>query len=214
MSEYNSGFNNFDIIYYINLEHRTDRHEHINNELLKTNIDLSKINKINGIYLQNFGCLGCSKSHILALEAFLETPDNVQNCVIFEDDFTFTKPQDEINELINSFFNNIKEYDVLMLASNTLREIETEYSFLTKIIDTQTLSGYSVSKKFAPTLLNNFKESVRMLEHIGYRVYNYCLDIYMKQLQPISLWYCINPKIGKQIQSYSDNENQIVNYEC
>jgi GR25 family glycosyltransferase involved in LPS biosynthesis len=164
--------------------------------------------------MKDFGILGCAKSHILALEAFLSTSDNIQTCIIFEDDFTFTKTQDEINDLINLFFNNIKEYDVLMLASNTLHEEETEYSFITKIINAQTLSGYSISKQFAPTLLKNYKESVQILEYIGYKVYQYCFDIYMKQLQPKSLWYCLNPKIGKQMKSYSDIENQIVNYEC
>ena len=214
MSNYNSGLNNFDIVYYINLEYRTDRYEHINKELSKTNIDSNKINKINGVYIKDFGILGCAKSHILALEQFLATPDNIQTCIIFEDDFTFTKSLDEINELINNFFNNIKEYDVLMLASNTIQEEETEYSFITKIINAQTLSGYSVSKKFANTLLNNYKSSVQILEYIGYKVHNYCFDIFMKQLQPISQWYCLNPKIGKQIKSYSDIENQIVNYDC
>jgi len=214
MSDYNSGLNNFDIVYYINLEHRTDRYEHINKELAKTNIDPNKINKINGIYIKDFGILGCAKSHILALEQFVVTPDNIQTCVIFEDDFTFTKSIEEINELIDKFFNNIKEYDVLMLASNTIHEEPTEYSFITKIINAQTLSGYSVSKKFVSTLLNNYKSSVQILEYFGYKVHNYCFDIFMKQLQPSSQWYCLTPKIGKQIKSYSDIENQIVNYGC
>jgi GR25 family glycosyltransferase involved in LPS biosynthesis len=210
----NSGLNNFDIIYYINLEHRKDRYEHINNELSKTNINPSKINRIDGIYLKNFGILGCAKSHILALETFLKTPSDIQNCIIFEDDFTFTKPQEEVNELINQFFKYIKKYDVLMLASNTLNETPTPYPFITKIIDAQTLSGYSVSKQFAPILLNNYKTSVAFLEKLGKKVHYYCFDIYMKQLQPTSLWFCINPRIGKQIESYSDIENRVVTYDC
>lgn len=210
----NQGLDNFDIVYYINLEHRKDRYEHITQELNKTNIQSSKINRINGVYLKNFGILGCAKSHILALEAFLNTSNDIQNCIIFEDDFTFTKSQTEINDLINIFFNNIEYYDVLMLASNTLNEVKTSYPFITKIIDAQTLSGYSVSKKFAPILLNNYKTSVSILEKIGQKVHNYCFDIYMKQLQPNSLWFCLNPKIGKQMESYSDIENRIVSYDC
>ena len=112
------------------------------------------------------------------MEQFLATPDNIHTCIIFEDDFTFTKPFDEINSLIDMFFNNVKEYDVLMLASNTIQEEPTEYSFITKIINAQTLSGYSVSKKFANILLNNYTTSVNILEYIGYKVHNYCFDIY------------------------------------
>lgn len=210
----NQGFNNFDIVYFINLEHRTDRLEHITAELKKTNIDPEKINKINGIYFKYFGNLGCARSHVLALQAFIETPDNIQTCVIFEDDFIFSISQPTINTLVDSFFNEIENYDVLMLSSNTLNETTTPYSFITKIIDAQTLSGYSVSKKFAPILLNNFKTSVYHLEKARYKVHNYCIDIYMKNLQPISRWYCLSPKIGKQIESFSDIENTVVDYAC
>ena len=209
---YNDGLNNFDVIYYINLEHRKDRLIHINNELNKTNIDKSKINRINGIYYKNFGILGCAKSHILALKEFINSGH--ENCIIFEDDFEFTQNQEIVNELINKFFNNIKEYDVLMLASNILNGQDTNYEFLTKIIDAQTLSGYAVNKNFAPILLQNFEQSVILLERIGYKVHCFCFDIFMKQLQPKSNWFCLNPKIGKQIESYSDIENRIVDYEC
>ena len=206
------GLNNFDIVYYINLEHRTDRLLHINNELSKTNIDKDKINRIEGVYNKSFGILGCAKSHIIVLEKFIES--NKDTCLIFEDDFTFTKEQTLINELIDSFFNSIKSYDVLMLSSNILNDQKTEYTFITKIIDAQTLSGYSVSKQFAPILLNNFKESVTYLEYYNTKIHNYCFDIYMKQLQPNYNWYCLYPKVGKQIKSYSDIENNIVDYDC
>lgn len=209
---FNKGLNNFDIIYYINLKHRTDRNDNIINELAKTNIDKHKINRIEGIYYKTFGILGCAKSHIKALEAFIKS--NANTCVIFEDDFTFIETQETIFNMINNFFNSVNDYDVLMLASNTLHDIDTQYSFIKKIINAQTLSGYSVSKKFAPILLKNYKESVMFLENIGYKVHQYCFDIYMKQLQPNNNWYCLNPKIGQQMKSYSDIENKITDYGC
>jgi len=209
----NKGLNNFDIVYYINLEHRKDRYIHINNELSKTNIDPNKINRIDAVYNINKGCLGCSKSHILALEAFINTSDEIQNCIILEDDFIFTEQQDDINNLINLFFENVETFDVLMLSSNTLNETKTNLPFITKINDAQTLSGYCVSKKFAPILLGNYRLGVEKLENIGINNL-YCVDMYMKILQPQSLWYCLNPKIGKQIMSYSDNEKMVVNYNC
>jgi len=205
--------NNFDAVYYINLDHRKDRYEQITNELAKT-IDSNKINRIEGVYIENFGCLGCSKSHIKALETFLNTPDNITNCIIFEDDFIFTKEMDEVNSLINLFFSHIKDFDVLMLSSNTLRSDNTEYEFIKKIIDAQTLSGYCVSKKFAPTLLENYKEGAELLEKTGYSYCDYCIDIYMKRLQPLSNWFSINPLIGKQCESYSDIEKKNVDYNC
>ncbi len=212
LNKENTGLNHFEIVYYINLKHRKDRFEHINKELDKTNINKNKINRIEGIYYKTFGILGCAKSHILALESFIKS--GKENCIIFEDDFEFTKPQDEVNTLINTFFNSNINFDVLMLASNTLNESLTQHKFLRKIIDAQTLSCYCVSKNFAPILLKNYKESVMMLEHIGQKVHQFCFDIYMKKLQPVSNWYCINPKIGRQMESYSDIENKVVFYDC
>ena len=209
----NKGLNNFDIVYYINLSHRKDRYIHINNELSKTNIDPNKINRIDAIYNISKGCLGCSKSHILALEAFINTPNEIQNCIILEDDFTFTEKQGDINNLINLFFKNVDTFDVLMLSSNTLNEEKTILPFITKINDAQTLSGYCVSKKFAPILLDNYRTGYEQLERTGNNNL-YCVDMYMKILQPQSLWFCLNPKIGKQIMSYSDNENMVVSYNC
>ena len=101
-----------------------------------------------------------------------------------------------------------------MLSSNILHDQKTDYPFITKIIDAQTMSGYSVSKLFAPILLNNFKESVAYLQYYNMKIHNYCCDIYMKQLQPNYTWYCIYPKVGKQIMSFSDIENNIVDYKC
>jgi GR25 family glycosyltransferase involved in LPS biosynthesis len=209
---YSDGLNNFDIIYYINLDHRKDRYEHINNELRKTNINLSKVNRIPGVYIKELGILGCAKSHCLALEAFIKSGKN--HCIIFEDDFTFTESQTTVNNLINKVFNELKTFDVVMLASNILNSQPTDYNFLVKIIDAQTLSGYAVSKQFAEILLNNYRESIRLLEHAGKKVHPFCFDIYMKRLQPWSKWYCLNPKIGRQIESYSDIENRVVDYEC
>ena len=53
-NKYNKGLNNFDIIYYINLDHRTDRLKNITEQLLKTNIESSKINRISAPILESY----------------------------------------------------------------------------------------------------------------------------------------------------------------
>lgn len=208
------GLNNFDIIYYINLEHRKDRYNNIINQLNKTNINPNKIKRINGIYIKDFGILGCAKSHCLALESFIKSSPENKYCIIFEDDFEFTKEQMFIHEIINKVFNEVIDFDVLMLSSNILNGQPTKYDFLTKILNAQTLSGYAVNRKFAPILLNNYRESISLLEKEGYKCHPYCFDIYMKRLQPFTKWYSLNPLIGKQIESYSDIENKVVSYDC
>jgi GR25 family glycosyltransferase involved in LPS biosynthesis len=208
------GINNIDKIYFINLKHRTDRLEHITKELNKMNVDTNKITKIEGIYKENFGILGCGMSHKKALEEFLKTDDSVQTCLILEDDFCFTQSIDVVNDLFNNFFKEVKNFDVLMLASNTLKEVLTEWWFLTRIVECQTASGYLVHKKFAPILLRNFSESVERQQLKGFKVHALCHDIFWKAIQPVSKWYCLKPKIGKQIASYSDIEKKKTDYNC
>lgn len=205
--------NNLDLVYYINLAHRQDRLAHIKNELAKTNIDSDKIHRIEAIYTESFGGIGCAKSHYLALEQFVNSPDTNKTCLILEDDFIFTHNMDTINSIMNEVFTTLPEFDILMISSNTMLEQPTSYSFVTKILDAQTMSGYIVSRKFAPILLQNYKESIALLEIHG-RVSDYCFDMYMKKLQPISNWYCLLPKIGKQNPGYSDIERKHVEYNC
>jgi GR25 family glycosyltransferase involved in LPS biosynthesis len=208
------GFNNFDLVYYINLDHRTDRLNHIKNEIKKTNIDESKVHRINAVYMPDFGSLGCTKSHCIALENFINSPETNQTCVILEDDFEFSQDQAMINDMIDKVFNNdVKDFDVLMLSSNTYNESNTKFKFVTNILDAQTTSGYVVSRKFAPILLKNYMEGSDLLLNCPTNKC-YAVDQYMKRLQPISKWLCLCPKIGKQMESYSDIEKCMINYNC
>ena len=207
------GINRFDQLYFINLNHRKDRLAHIGGEIKKTNMNLGKVFRVEACYIPAIGGLGCTKSHICALENFLKTDETIQTCIIFEDDFCFIKDQTYINQTIERFFKDIPDWDVLSLGMNIFgAERVTDY--LLKITDGQTTSGYCVNKKFAQRLLDNYKESAQLLENENKIVGEYCLDIYMKKLQPNSNWYCIEPKIGKQAPSYSDIEKRYIHYAC
>ncbi len=91
-----------DVIFYINLEQRTDRKEHFLQEMKKFCVDESKIVRIDAVY-NAIGALGCTKSHIKALEQFMENPA-WKTCIVFEDDFTFYNTSVEHNTgLLKSF---------------------------------------------------------------------------------------------------------------
>jgi GR25 family glycosyltransferase involved in LPS biosynthesis len=182
----------FDIIYYINLAHRDDRKESILSELKSMDIPPEKIHRIDAVYCEHFGALGCSKSHILALEHFVQS--GLESCIIFEDDFVFTETKQTVQRLLNEFFVKIKKYDVLMLSSNTLTSYFV-YGELQRIIDAQTASGYCVHKGFAKKLLNHSKIGSLLLEK-NPNLHNFACDMYWKRLQPISDWFCL--KVGKQ----------------
>jgi len=205
-----TGLNRFDAVFYINLEKRTDRLEHITTQLSQTNIDPSKIFRIDAVYDPN-GAIGCSKSHCLAIEQFLDS--EYKTCLILEDDFEFMLPQEKVNSMVDDLFTKVPKYDLVMFAANIAQCYPTDWNFLVKIGNAQTTGGYAITRKFARILLKNIKEGIAQFERTNIKPL-FAIDIYMKQLQPKSDWFCFNPKIGKQMISYSDIEQRVVNYGC
>ena len=196
-------------VYFINLNHRLDRKEHI--EKLLTDSDLINISeRISAIYNKSLPHAGCVLSHILTIEKFIES--NEQYCLILEDDFT----TDNVNALksdINKLFIDKIDFDIVQLSGNHIQLHNCECKYLKKVTDSQTTSAYIINKNFANTLLNNFRESYKLISDFGRR-HEYCLDVYWKKLQPISKWYCYLPALGYQMDSYSDIENINASYKC
>ncbi len=203
----------FPHIYYINLEKRIDRKDHMEAELAKLNIPDLRVTRIDAVYKPNLGALGCGLSHIKALEEFMKTDDN--ECIILEDDFTF---RDEHIEFCKKAIRTIvkagetAKYDVLMLASNTAVEEPCKASYLTRIRYAFTTSGYMITRKFAPILIANYKEACEGLEAAGVHTPAYCIDVYWRKLQEICIFYCLKPVPGYQYGNYSDIEQKSVDY--
>jgi GR25 family glycosyltransferase involved in LPS biosynthesis len=195
-------------VYYINLDHRPDRKEEITSQINKIGL-LSKTTRIPGVYEKGRGHLGCSKSHIIAMEHFVNS--NYKNCIIFEDDFKFIDNTEIVKKQFYQLFSSGIDYDVVLLA---IGQSTSDYknSFLKKSICTTTTSGYLVNKKFAIRLLQNFKEGVRLLESAynrGSKIdstqdYVYAIDQYWCKLQSSSNFYIFEPVLGKQSGSKSD----------
>lgn len=203
-----------DCVYYINLDHRTDRKEQCEGEMNKLGVPPSKLVRIPGIYNKEFGILGCGLSHKKALETFMASEH--KNCLIFEDDFLFTLDMNYVRYLLKSIFERNISYDLVMLAGNLYKTEKTEWPFLRKVLDGQTASGFLITREFAPKLLQCLEESTKLLKDwhdtTGEKKHEYCNDIYWKKLQPISKWFVLYPKTGLQRESYSDNEYKITNY--
>jgi hypothetical protein len=206
---------NIDVVYYINIDNRTDRKREFLSEMAKVGMPSEKIVRIPAVYDKDRGALGCTKSHIKTLELFIKSQH--KNCIIFEDDFDFENV-DKVKSQFNDFFNSHIIFDVVMLSANLIRAETTNYNGLYKVIDAQTTSGYMLSKEFATILLENYKKGSYLLE-ISYKENvgktpkyegKYAVDQYWKLLQPSHKWYIFNPKIGKQRKSYSDIENGVV----
>jgi glycosyl transferase family 25 len=196
-----------DHIFYINLEHRKDRKEQIENELesmsLKQNSErFEAINKKPGI-------VGCGYSHLEVLK--LSKERNYENVLILEDDFQFLVNKEELEKELTKFFENIKEFDVCMLAYNVNEWKDTELPFLKKALNVQTASAYIVHKRFYDSLINLYEEAIPTLERTGIH-WIYANDQIWKQLQPASAWYCFSRRLGRQRPSYSDNSESFQDY--
>jgi len=201
-----------DVIFYINLESRTDRKEHFLSEIKKLCIDESKIVRVDAIK-DAYGALGCTKSHIKALELFMANPLWL-TCMIFEDDYTFYNT-DIIhnNNLLKSFFQNFTDWGMLLLSSNQAGRpsIKTHIDSVELVTYSQTTGGYCIHKDSVKELYDNFKESAELLEKSKSKP-KHALDMYWNKLKMKR--YSFNPNIGHQYVSYSDIEKRFVHYQC
>ena len=205
--------NQIDAILYINLEHRTDRDEHIRCEIHKLCDDESKIHRINAIK-RDPGALGCGLSHIKALE-YAQSHPEWKTILILEDDFTFGDfTMLELNRYL-SHIVTLESYDIGLLSYNAheFRGGDVSDPLLKKVLYSQTTSSYLISSHYIPTLLQNFTESTTDIQRHGVRHEN-CIDIYWTRLQPSGNWYALYPAIGYQYENYSDIERKVTNYHC
>ena len=192
-------------IFYINLDKRPDRLSEIQSELEKMGLSGERYS---AIHTPGFGQIGCTMSHINVLKIARER--NLENVLIFEDDFEFIVSKDVFLSNIKSFFEKKIEYDVLMLSYN-LNHSEPVDDIIGRTKDVQTASGYIVHNRFYTTLINRLEEGLPLLIRTR-NPSKYINDQYWKALQPSSLWYYFNTRIGIQRPSYSNLVNDYVDY--
>ena len=202
-------------LYYINLKNRTERKKHILQELNKINYPSNKIVRIDAVKHNN-GLTGCALSHIKAIKLAIKNNDDY--AIIMEDDFTWKYDSNTTNKILNKCFNFKEDWNVILLSKNG--EVKQYNDFLDKVIQSQTASGYIIKKKYIPTLLKLWEEnvSIRLKYNISkknpyknYTNHNTALDICWKKLQG-DKWFSTNPILGYQMESYSDIEKKVVDY--
>lgn len=201
-----------DKVYYINLDHRKDRKNIFLSWMKESGFDESKIQRIEAIYNYERGHIGCLMSHIKALDTFISSKN--EKCIIFEDDYY------PLN--IKTFWENIYkleniDFDLVMLSYNDyeLEIRDTEYDFLKKCSFSYTASGYIITKELAIKLKNLFEECLKLAISEDIVSHYYCLDVYwMKLMKETEKWYCFYPRLGKQMESFSDILKKIVDYKC
>ncbi len=202
--------NHIDKIFYINLDKREDRRSEIEDELKKYDL-YEKSERITAIHTPGQGILGCTMSHLHAIKLAKER--NYSNVLILEDDFQFTVSKEEFENQLQLFFENNIEYDVCMISYLLQISQPTEFSFLKKVIEAQTASGYIIHSAFYDKMIQLYEWAVPLLAQTNQH-WNYANDQCWKKLQPTANWYCFTNRCGKQRAGYSDNSERYNDYDC
>ena len=193
--------------FYINLEHRTDRLEHVQNELKKIGINGERFNAIK----TKSGAVGCTLSHIKCLELAKER--NYEEVFICEDDITFTNPKLFLENLQKFCDNDDIMWDVLIIGGNNVPPYKQYYDYCARVFNCQTTTGYIVKQDFYDIIIKNFKEGLFNLMKNPENKREYAIDIYWKKLQMENFWYMITPPTVTQYTNYSDIEERETHYD-
>lgn len=194
--------------FYINLEHRTDRKEHVIQELEKIGINATRFNAIK----MEQGAVGCSMSHLKILQdAYKNKLDHV---LIVEDDITFLDPE-LFKRQINKFFElHSNNWDVVLLAGNNMPPYENIDDTCIKVSRCQTTTGYLVNGHYINVLIQNVKMGLTHLLTRPNEANKFAIDKFWFILQGASKWYLITPPTVVQREDYSDIEKKVTNYQA
>jgi GR25 family glycosyltransferase involved in LPS biosynthesis len=195
--------NNGSTVYttYINLAHRTDRKQDIESELQR--IGITEYHRFDAIKKAH-GSLGCSLSQIAALEQGMAS--GADHIVILEDDFQFLVSPKEYRELLAALCHI--DYDVMELESQPAwgHLSATTHPLLQRVTKSCNTGGYIVNKKYAATLLENYKLGAKLLEVLPQS--HFCVDIFKIMLEKRDKWFCYYKQAARQRPSYSDIEHK------
>jgi glycosyl transferase family 25 len=193
-------------IFYINLEHRTDRKKHVELELTKIGLIGKRFNAIK----MDKGAIGCSMSHLKILQEAIK--NNLDHILIVEDDITFLDPQlfkTQINKFLE-LHNN--DWDVILFAGNNMPPYDNIDETCIKVSRCQTTTGYLVNGHYIKILAQNVKMGLTNLLNRQTEGDKFAIDKYWFMLQASSNWYLITPLTVVQREDYSDIEKKVTNY--
>ena len=191
--------------YYINLDSRTDRKEHVEEQMSLIGIQAERFKAIK---LPN-GAIGCSMSHLKLLET--AKANNWPHILIVEDDIKFLNPE-LFKFQLNTFLSNHKGWDVVLLGGNNIPPYKKIDDTCVKITSCQTTTGYLVNGHYISILINNFRNGINKLLESPHLHIMYAIDKFWFRLQRSHNWFLIIPLTVTQREDYSDIEKRTTDY--
>jgi glycosyl transferase family 25 len=192
--------------FYINLESRPDRKEHVEAQLKLVGL---KAYRFNAIRTKN-GAIGCSMSHLKCLQIAKE--NNWEHLLLLEDDIEFTNPELFKRQFSKFLKANYDNRDVVLLAGNNMPPYQQIADYCAKVTRCQTTTSYMVKRHYYDTLIQNIKAGIKKLMNEPEKHTLYAIDKYWFQLQEKDMWYLITPLTVTQREDYSDIEKRATNY--
>jgi hypothetical protein len=210
----NEGINKLDGIIYINLENRADRKELLMKELESVNTDMTKVQKVNGVFIPKNGHKGCVQSHIIALK--LIKMNNWNQTLILEDDAQLNIDPKIFNSIIEKAINildkNDPDWNVIMLAT-AYKDSTPAYDLhntpkitLDRLHKATTASAYIIKNSYVDKLLTLFEhcnENMSPNNLSGDNHEYWALDQKWLSLQEKDRWYSFSTDLIKQRDIWS-----------
>lgn len=193
--------------FYINLDHRTDRKEHVEKQLQNVGIHAERFNAIK---MQN-GAVGCSMSHLKILQD--AHAKKLPHVLIMEDDISFLDPELFKTQLNTFLEKHGNAWDVILLAGNNMPPYEHIDDTCIKVSRCQTTTGYLVNGHYIPKLMQNIKMGLTHLITKPNEHKIYAIDKFWFALQNVDRWYLIIPPTIVQRPDYSDIEKKHTDYQ-
>ena len=222
-------------IYYINLDRRTDRYEHINNELKKINYTgpIERISAIDGktlninnlpntlitndgkndaldknkglYYILTPGATGCALSHLNIYNKIIDEINDDNYVLILEDDITI---DNNFMNKLNDYINKMPQFDILFLGYHMhSNSEENKNKVYGKPGKIWGLFGYLINKKAAIEIKKIFPLRYQIDTEMP-KIFNKLSVFYLKdKLITSDESQIINSKFGTDTQIREDFKN-------
>jgi glycosyl transferase family 25 len=199
-----------DKIIYINMDNRLDRRKEIEEQFERAGIPADKIIRFSGIRHPTSPNAGCNMSHAAALKLAYDL--NLQNVLIFEDDFDFIEDIDFVKKSLSGFFDEMSgiAWNAILLAFGN--QESSEFSeLLARCLKAKNAAGYLVHRRHMLELSNTIQEAVEPMAATGMH-WIYQNDIVWQKCMAKGNWFHFKKRLGFQRLGFSNLANQVVDH--
>lgn len=209
--------NLIDQVFYINLDHRIDRNNHMQ-FVLKNILEIpdSLISRFPAVDYSKHPsfitrCIGCAKSHLQIWQKIKQ--NNFKHTIIFEDDIVPIRSNDDIFADISDLIREYQNFNICNMAYSTNQQLtrDPKLASFYHSFNIQTASAYIVNINFIDQLISATEKCIDNLMNNMDPNLN-AVDQCWKSLQYNNPMWFVMQRSFKQIESYSDLEHRLVNY--